>query len=412
MPSCRVSVVCVSALLALLALGHASPAPAQLLGPVQRLPGSLPLPATPLPIGLPTTDLRSVDDLLQQTQTLTRKLQIRNLLRSAPRQVDVDPQGAPILRGEFLVTGLAGASLDAVRALGFEVEPDAAADTSLGLDLAVLHDTRHRGTAAAMRALQQAAPDAAFAYQHLYLPAGNGTAAATPPDPAAATAPGRRVGLVDGGVDPTDPALARARIERRGCARPSPSRHGTAVAARLVADSPDILYAADLWCGAAVGGTTSGLVDALAWMADAGVPVINVSLVGPDNPVLARAVQAMIAHGHVLVAAVGNDGPAAPPLFPAAYPGVIGVSGVDAHDRVLPEAASGEQVAFCASGVVGHGRNLLRGTSFASPIVAHLASGLLDAPRPGAAAQVMQSLVGDARALGPRCGHGLLSSEN
>src|SRR6185437_14064087 len=155
-----------------------------------------------------------------------------------------------------------------------------------------------------------------------------------------------------------------------------------------------------------------GLVDALAWMAGEGVPVINISLVGPDNPVLARAVQAMIARGHVLVAAVGNDGPAAPPLFPAAYPGVIGVSGVDAHDRVLPEAASGEQVAFCASGVVGHGRNLLRGTSFASPIVAHLASGLLDAPRPGAAAQASQSLVGDARALGPRCGHGLLSSGN
>lgn len=410
MPLRRVSAVCVSVSLALLALGGAAPARAQLLGPVQRLPTNLPLPSTSLPNALPAADLRGVDDLLQQTQTLTRKLQIRNLLRSAPRRVDVDPHGAPILRDEFLVTGLAGASLDAVRALGFEVEPDAAADASLGLDLAVLHDPRHRGTAAAMRALRQAAPDAAFAYQHLYLPAGGGTAGAREPGATAAAASGHRVGLIDGGVDPADPALARARIERHGCAKPSPSRHGTAVAARLVAGSPDILYAADLWCGAAVGGTTSGLVDALAWMAGAGVPVVNISLVGPDNPVLARAVQAMIARGHVLVAAVGNDGPAAPPLFPAAYPGVIGVSGVDAHDRVLPEAASGAQVAFCASGVVGHGRDLLRGTSFAAPIVARLASGLLDAPRPGAAAQVLQSLAGDAHALGPRCGHGLLSS--
>ena len=174
------------------------------------------------------------------------------------------------------------------------------------------------------------------------------------------------------------------------------------------------MYAADLWCGDAVGGATSNLVDALAWMARERVAVINISLVGPDNPVLARAVQVMIARGHVLVSAVGNDGPAAPPLFPAAYPEVIGVSGVDARERVLPESGSGDQVDFCASGVVGSGRDALRGTSFAAPIVARKAGELLDAPRKGAAAEVQQQLAGEARDLGrpgrdPRYGDGLLS---
>src|SRR6185312_1481142 len=73
--------------------------------------------------------------------------------RRRPAAADADPQpqaadpqpaaqrAAPILRGEFLVTGLTGASLDAVRALGFEVAPATAADTTLGLDFAVLHDT-------------------------------------------------------------------------------------------------------------------------------------------------------------------------------------------------------------------------------------------------------------------------------
>ena len=182
----------------------------------------------------------------------------------------------------------------------------------------------------------------------------------------------------------------------------------------LVDGDPDTLYAADLWCGNTVGGTTSSLVNALAWMAREHVPVINISLVGPDNPVLARAVQAMIARGHVLVSAVGNDGPAAPPLFPAAYPGVIGVSGVDADDRVLPESGSGNQVAFCALGVVGRGRDAMRGTSFASPIVARRAAQLLDVPEPGAAARVMTQLASEARDLGPvgrdpRYGYGLLS---
>jgi hypothetical protein len=368
-----------------------------------------------MPNVIPATPLRSMDDLLRGSLALTRKLQIDALRRREPQRVDVDPHGAPILRGEFLAMGLAGAPLDAVRALGFQVDPAAPADATLGLDFVILHDSRHRSAATAMRALQRTAPAATFTYQHLYLPAGQGdvaraTSSATP----SSGAPMRRVGLIDGGVDPTNPALAHAHIEQHGCRAANVSRHGTAVAARLVDGDADTLYVADLWCGDAVGGATSSLVDALAWMARERVAVINISLVGPDNPVLARAVQAMIARGHVLVSAVGNDGPAAPPLFPAAYPNVIGVSGVDARDRVLPESGSGDQVDFCASGVVGNGRNALRGTSFAAPIVARKAAQWLDAPREGAVAQVQQHLASEARDLGrpgrdPRYGNGLLS---
>lgn len=412
MPMRRPSAVFVL-LLAIASIGVA-PAQAQVLGPVQGLP-NVQLPGARLPGLDPVAPLHSVDDLLRGPLALTRKVQIDTLRRREPRRVDIDPHGAPVLRGEFLATGLSTAQRDAVQAAGFVVDRETSADATLGLDFVVLHDTRDRRTSRALRALQRAAPGAAFTYQHLYLPAGEGDLArvATAAAPSS-VAPSQRVGLIDGGVDPGDPALAHARIERHGCTTANPSRHGTAVAARLVAGDADTLYAADLWCGDAVGGATSKLVDALAWMAREHVAVINISLVGPDNPVLARAVQAMIARGHVLVSAVGNDGPAAPPLYPAAYPDVIGVSGVDAHDRVLPEAGSGEQVDFCASGVVGSGRNALRGTSFAAPIVARKAARLLEAPRTGAAAQVQQQLIGEARPLGargrdPRYGYGLLS---
>jgi len=414
MPLRRLSTLLVTLLTIALAMVRATPAQAQVLGPVQGLP-NVQVPGVGLPGMVPAAPLRSVDDLLRGPLALTRKLQIDALRRSEPRRVDIDPHGAPILRGEFLAMGLSEAQLDAVRALGFSVNRATPADATLGLDFVVLRDTRSRSTARAMRALQRAAPDATFTYQHLYLPAGQADVAST----TSATAPSsstsaRRVGLIDGGVDPADPALVRARIEQHGCKTATVSRHGTAVAARLVAGDPDTLYAADLWCGDAVGGATSNLVDALAWMAREHVAVINISLVGPDNPVLARAVQAMIARGHVLVSAVGNDGPAAPPLFPAAYPGVIGVSGVDARDRVLPESGSGDQVDFCASGVIGSGRHALRGTSFAAPIVARKAARLLDAPREDAATQVQQQLIDVARPLGapghdPRYGYGLLS---
>lgn len=395
----------------LLALAGALPARAQVGGALQGVQ----VPGVPLPGALPGAGLQRLDDVLQRPLAASLAAQVDALLRREPRRVDVDPHGAPILRGEFLAMGLAGAQLDAVRALGFDVDPPGPADATLGLDLLVLHDPRGRSATAAMHALQQAAPDATFTYQHLYLPAGpggpdqDGTATAPPPQGTM-----RRVGLIDGGVDGDDPALAHARIERHGCRTAAASPHGTAVAARLVAGDADALYAADLWCGDEVGGAVSNLVDALAWMARERVAVINVSLVGPDNPVLARAVQAMLARGHVLVSAVGNDGPAAPPLYPAAYPDVIGVSGVDARERVLPESGRGDQVDFCASGIVGRGRNALRGTSFAAPIVARRAARLLDAPRAGAAVQVQQQLIGEARDLGapghdPRYGYGWLS---
>lgn len=434
MPLQRPFFVLIPLLTIAFALGCATPARAQMRGPVGGFPGGRGLPVGVPSVGMPSVGmpgvgnpgigmpggrfgpaLQHVDDLLHVPQGLTRKLQIKALLRREPGRVAVDPNGAPILRGEFLVMGLSDQQLHALQALGFVADRKTPADATLGLDLQVLHDRRGRGAARAMRALQQAAPKATFTYQYLYLPAGAGdvvqdnTPASTP-----SSAVPRRVGLIDGGVNPDEPALARARIERYGCKKPTLSRHGTVVAERLVDGDPDTLYAANLWCGGEVGGTTSSLVNALAWMVREQVPVINISLVGPDNPVLARAVQVMITRGYVLVSAVGNDGPAAPPLFPAAYPGVIGVSGVDAHDRVLPESGSGKQVAFCALGLVGRGRSAMRGTSFASPIVARRAAQLLAAPYPGAAARILKQLAGEARDLGPpgrdpRYGYGLLS---
>ena len=426
MPMRRPISVLIPLLSIALAMGGTTPARAQLRGPPRGLPdvhfprAGMPtpprMPSTPgVPVTLPAPAIQHVDDLLRGPSAVTRQSQINTLLREEPKRVTVDPQGEPVLRSEFLALGLSDGQLRAVRAQGFAADSQASADATLGLDLMVLRDTRGRSEIEALQALQQAAPKATFAYQHLYLSAGDGESSqGNMPVTGPSGAMPRRVGLIDGGVDLADPALARARIEQHGCKTATVSRHGTAVAARLVDGDPDTLYAADLWCADKVGGATSSLVDALAWMARERVPVINISLVGPDNPVLARAIQAMIARGHVLVSAVGNDGPAAPPLFPAAYPGVIGVSGVDAHDRVLPESGSGDQVAFCASGMVGRGPDALRGTSFAAPIVARRAAQLLDAPRQGASARILQRLATMARDLGPpgrdaRYGYGLLS---
>ena len=78
--------------------------------------------------------------------------------------------------------------------------------------------------------------------------------------------------------------------------------------------------------------------------------MINISLVGPANGLLEQVIHIVTARGHIVVAAVGNDGPSAPPLYPAAYPEVVAVTGVDSHQRVLIEACRGKHVDFAAPG--------------------------------------------------------------
>ena len=127
---------------------------------------------------------------------------------------------------------------------------------------------------------------------------------------------------------------------------------------------------------------------------------------GPDNHVLEAIVERLIARGHIIVAAVGNDGPAAPPLFPAAWPGVVGVTAVDARRRVLVEAERGPQVRFAAPGAQmvaakrPSGYILVRGTSFAAPIVAGLLSLKLSMVDKVAADSAIAALASEAADLG------------
>jgi subtilisin family serine protease len=134
-----------------------------------------------------------------------------------------------------------------------------------------------------------------------------------------------------------------------------------------------------VYCGLPTGGAIDAVASALGWLARERVAVINVSLVGPRNVLLERMVGALVRRGFIIVAAVGNDGPAAPPLYPAAYEGVIGVTGVDREHRVLIEACRGSHVDFAAvaAGVEAAAQAPgiyapVRGTSFAAPLVAGL----------------------------------------
>jgi subtilisin family serine protease len=72
------------------------------------------------------------------------------------------------------------------------------------------------------------------------------------------------------------------------------------------------------------------------------------SFAGPKDPMIERGIAATAARGVLLVAAAGNGGAKSPPLYPAANPNVIAVSGTDAQDRLFPASNRGNYIAVAA----------------------------------------------------------------
>ena len=405
-------------LLALLAGGGAS---------AQILPGGGPsLPPVGAPdVGLP--DLPDARGVLPRADGLTqgldpgrltdqRELRLQKLLRANKAELDTDDQGNVIVRDELIAIAPSPEALDAARKAGFTVARETALP-DLGLTALVLKPPKGLSARKALKALRKLDPAGAYDVNPVYLDAGGALASTPPrppvlPTPPAADGSRARIGLLDSGVAIAHPALAGARIIAQGFAPGGvrPRDHGTAVASLMVgrqgpfsgAAPGATLYAADVYGETPTGGSAEIIVRALAWMAKERPSVVNVSLVGPPNALLQAAVGALMQRGVIVVAAVGNDGPAAPPLYPAAYPGVIAVTGVDGRRRPLLEASRGPHTDFAApaadmaaAGVSGF--ISVRGTSFAAPLVAGRLA-VLAANGPGA----VDRLAGEAVDLGGR----------
>ncbi len=388
-----------------------------------RLPVA-PLPALPIQKLTQTVGQTGADSLQQLSDV--RHLLNAILIRTNPRTIAADPHGNPIVRGELLAYAPSKQAIAAAQAKGFTIMREQTAG-ELDIHLVVLQPPPPMNIVKALRALREADPDGTYDFNHIYTGVGlSARESAKPqsdaPSPVSSGAnlpdrPLPRVGLIDSGVENSHPVFRDALIHAWGCGgRVLPSAHGTAVASLLVGQSSRFhgvldkaeLYAADVYCNAPTGGAVDALAGAFAWLAEQRVAVINVSLVGPDNAALAQIVRALTSRGYLLVAAVGNDGPAAPPLYPASYPHVVGVTAVDAHRRVLIEAARGNQVMFAARGAdlsaadIGGKYAAIRGTSFAAPIVAALLAQSVTAPELNSSNAAIASLAQSAIDLGPK----------
>ncbi len=170
------------------------------------------------------------------------------------------------------------------------------------------------------------------------------------------------VAVIDSKIDTSHPDLVgavTAEFDALGGLAP-PHSHGTGMAgaiaahAKLVGVAPKVkLLAVRVFSGDGerAQGSTFNILKGLDWAAGQNARIVNMSFAGPSDAMIRNMIAKSHARGMVLIAAVGNAGPHSPPLYPAAYADVIGVTATDAGDELLPQANRGRQVAVAAPGV-------------------------------------------------------------
>lgn len=241
---------------------------------------------------------------------------------------------------------------------------------------------------AARNRLQQLDPDLLVDANHRYVPLAAGDDEAvlslTGWSPAVATCAGTgSIGIVDTAVATAHPAFAgRDLVVEQVLPAGVPAAddsHGTIVAARIATLLPDTpLKVAAIFRQRdedTTDTTAEWLLLALDWLLREGVAVVNMSLGGPENRLLAAGVARVVARDVGVVAAVGDGGPQSDAVYPSAWPGVLGVTAVDRNRRAYRRARHGAEVDIAAPGVdlpamhAGGRSVFVSGTSYAAPFV-------------------------------------------
>ena len=397
--------------IALILLAGATAAGAQLVPRLPALP--IDVPGLPVARGLADDVLRAPSDAARMLDQ-ARRATIARLIHDNPDRIALDPDGFPARAGEVVIDDPKDDVIAAAIAKGYRVIERG---DVLGVGFVRLAIPGQQSLASAIKEIRRLGGEVSADQLHMPSGAMNGRPAPV------ASGDGTLIGVIDGGV-------AGAAISTGFAAgAPRDNDHATAVAS-LIGGSGNVhgglpgarIASADVYGSDPAGGNATAIAKALGWMVQQRVPVVTISLVGPANPLLAKVVAAAQARGLVIVAAVGNNGPAAPPGFPASYPGVIAVTGVDGRNRVLIEAGRASHLDYAApgadmlaAGIAGRVFRV-RGTSFAAPLVAATIARFYPSPSPTAIGAALKRVDTVSRDLGPRgpdkiYGRGLVCGE-
>jgi hypothetical protein len=236
---------------------------------------------------------------------------------------------------------------------------------------------------------------------------------------------GVRVAVVDTGVDVEHPELAGRVVVAEdfvgdGAARFTSDVHGTAVAGIIaaaannglggvgVAPGVELLAFKACWQEQAASPravcNSFTLAEALSFAVARRAQVVNLSLTGPPDPLLARLIGAAVAEGVVVVAAAApEDG--GEPAFPASLAGVVAVRAAGPAGEAQAPRRAGLPLALAAPGEdvlapMPHGAfDFVSGSSFAAAQVSGIAALLLERDRKLAPAEVYALLERSSRRL-------------
>jgi Subtilase family len=203
------------------------------------------------------------------------------------------------------------------------------------------------------------------------------------------------IAVIDSGIDAGHPELANTISDTFDAlgSKEGAHVHGTGIAGaiaahgRLMGSAPEARIIAIRAFGSTPGGAESSsyiIIKSLNYAVLHGAQIINMSFAGPKDLLIERGIAATAARDVLLVAAAGNAGPKSPPLFPAANPNVIAVSGTDAQDRIFAASNRGVHVALAAPGTdiflpaPDQKYQMTSGTSFSAAYVSGIAALLLE----------------------------------
>lgn len=221
------------------------------------------------------------------------------------------------------------------------------------------------------------------------------------------------IGIIDGALSDTltDPSNIEI-VQKDFTDRLSgASEHGTAVAEILVGNGR--LQTSHLHVASVLsafedvqGAGAKRIMLALNWLAEANVKLVNISLAGPNNALLNRAITKATSEGMIIVAAAGNSGPEAPPLYPAAFDDVIAVTAIDQDLEVYDRAVQGRHIEYAAPGVDIYlpsvsGGKFLSGTSMAAPFVTALIATHPDIKESANVRDVRRQIAASIKDIGP-----------
>ncbi|MBS1253946.1 MAG: Thermophilic serine proteinase [Anaerolineales bacterium] len=167
---------------------------------------------------------------------------------------------------------------------------------------------------------------------------------------------GAVVAVIDTGVDPDHPLLVDRLVPGYDFVNhdPDPSDdqgHGTHVAGIIAQVAPPVEIMPVKALSASGAGAHSWIANAIIWATDHGAHTINMSLGGPyPSTTMHNAVEYAWSHGVVMAAAAGNNGSSIP-IYPAAYPEVMGVAATTQDDERAEFSSYGDHVFVAAPGV-------------------------------------------------------------